>query len=128
MRNVPSLASPHLPDSEGDACDLDDGLIYLRFADPEHVEWQPEAGFIVWNLSRGDLSVLRNLGIYTQAPGSNGITLRRCSLVTPSVFDLVALSPGESAFYLVTGFAIGGESGLGFDSMGQLRTNDNPCP
>lgn len=49
-------------DDEGDICDLNDGTIYIRFNQPEYVEWQEEAGYSQWNCYRGDLALLRSDG------------------------------------------------------------------
>jgi hypothetical protein len=116
-------------DGVGDACDLDDQMIYILFGDPLFVEWQEELGFVRWNAYRGDLGVLKRLGEYTQVPGSNPLALAHCQLDRPFVEDPDDPAPGEVAHFLVTGIdATGIESGLGFDSSGQLRINGNPCP
>jgi len=114
-------------DVEGDLCDLDDGLIYILFHQPDYVEWQEEMGFTSWNSYRGDLAVLRGGGPYTQLPGSNALAGRQCALTDPWAFDGDDPAPGQAAFYLTTG-VFGGESGLGKDSAGNVRPNANPCP
>jgi len=114
-------------DIEGDLCDLDDGLIYILFHQPDYVEWQEETGFTSWNSYRGDLAVLRGGGPYTQLPGSNTLASRQCGLLDPWTFDDDDPAPGKAAFYLTTG-VFGGESGLGPDSAGNVRPNANPCP
>jgi hypothetical protein len=116
-------------DGQGDACDLDDGLIYvLGTEDKNRIGWQSESGFTSWNSYRGSLSVLRAMGHYTQAPGSNPLAARDCGLADPYVFDPLEPGPGEVAFSLVTGIAGGVESGLGTNSAGVPRANANPCP
>ena len=116
-------------DLEGDICDLDDGLIYILFDDPDTVSWQDEVGFDTWNSYRGDLDVLIETGVYTQPPGSNALAARTCGLGMPFVQDNINLTvPGEVAFYLVTGVASGIEGSLGTNSFGVARPNDNPCP
>lgn len=115
-------------DLEGDPCDLDDGLIYVFFAEPVRVEWQDEAGFDAWNSYTGDLAVLRATGVYTQAPGSNPLAARSCGLPNPYADDLGAPATGAVAFYLTTGMAGGVENSLGSNSAGIVRPNNNPCP
>lgn len=120
-------------DFEGDRCDTDDGLIYLFFESPENPEWQAEQGFDSWNLYRGDLAVLRNSCaaascLYTQAPGSNPIANMECGLNKTWMEDAEVQMAGTTAYYLTTGVSGGIESGLGQDSVGTNRPNDNPCP
>jgi hypothetical protein len=115
-------------DGEGDICDLSDGLILLRLSDNDFVEWQQESGFSSFNLYRGDLAVLRQSGIYTQNPAQVPLAAKTCAIADVSVFDGVALTPGQAVFYLVTGNGPGGESSLGTSSAGQPRPNANPCP
>lgn len=67
-------------DLEGDHCDLNDALIYVEFYQPEYVEWQPELGFELWNVYRGDLGVLAATGEYTQATGTNPLADRMCGI------------------------------------------------
>jgi hypothetical protein len=130
--NCVSAWNPNQTDSDhngvGDACDLNDGLIYIYSTDKEYREWQPEAGYTTWNSYRGSLSVLRATGQYTQAPGSNALAAHDCGVSDPHVLDLDIPAPGEVAFNLVTGVAGGVESSLGTNSAGVLRANTNPCP
>jgi hypothetical protein len=118
----------HDGDQEGDLCDLDDGMIYMRFDDRDSVQWQTELGFGAWNFYRGDLDVLRSQGLYTQAPGSNPIAEHWAGLTENWLSDPFAPAPGQAAFFLATGLSGGVESGLGRDSVGNERPNDNPCP
>jgi N-acetylneuraminic acid mutarotase len=116
-------------DGEGDACDLNDGLIYvLGTDDKNYAEWQAESGYTTWNSYRGSLAVLRATGQYTQAPGSNPLAAHDCGVSNLYVLDLDVPAPGEVAFNLVTGVAGGVESGLGTNSAGVPRANANPCP
>ena len=115
-------------DSEGDICDLNDGLIFIYSTDKNYREWQAESGYTTWNSYRGTLAVLRTTGQYTQAPGSNPLVARDCGLTDPYVVDLLVPDPGDVAFNLVTGVAGGVESGLGTNSAGVPRANANPCP
>jgi hypothetical protein len=115
-------------DFEGDACDLDDGLIFVFFNDPAQVEWQQESGYDTWNSYKGDLGVLRITGVYSQLPGSNDLVRQDCGLLSPFVDDAVAPNPGTAAFFMTTGMDGGSESSLGQDSAGNERPNENPCP
>ncbi len=114
-------------DVEGDLCDLNDGVIYILFHQPDYVEWQEETGLTTWNSYRGDLQVLRAGGPYTQLPGSNSLASRHCGLTDPWALDEADPLPGQAAFFLTTG-VFGGESGLGKNSSGVVRPNANPCP
>ncbi len=115
-------------DFEGDHCDLDDGLVYLLFSDTTQAGWQLEQGFDSWNFYKGDLDVLKALLLYTQLPGSNDLADRQCGLSAPSAVDADPPNPGKTAFFLVAGVSAGVEGGLGPDSGGEDRPNDNPCP
>jgi hypothetical protein len=129
--NCPAIANAGQSDldadSEGDRCDLDDGLIFIFFDDPALVEWHEEA-FNTWNSYRGDLGVLLAGGPYTQNPGLVPLAAQTCGLGNPSVNDLVALSPGQTVFFLTAGLAGNTEGGLGTDSSGLPRPNENACP
>jgi hypothetical protein len=115
-------------DGEGDLCDLNDGLIYVYSTDKNYREWQPESGYTTWNSYRGSLAVLRATGQYTQPPGSNPLAAHDCGVSDPYVFDAFVPNPGQVAFDLVTGVALGVESSLGTNSAGVPRANANPCP
>jgi len=114
-------------DAEGDRCDLDDGAIVPFFSAPDLLEWQAEQGFATWNVYRGDLSVLRSTGVYTQS-SSSPLALRACRLTIRSLLDHDTPPRGGAAFYLVTGSANGVEGDLGEDSAGRVRPNTRPCP
>ena len=116
-------------DGQGDPCDTDDGLIYVVGTDDKNrIEWQPESGYTTWNNYRGSLAVLRATGQYTQAPGSNLLAARDCSLGDRYVFDPLVPDPGEVTFNLVTGVMGSVESSLGTNGVGVPRANANPCP
>jgi thrombospondin type 3 repeat protein len=115
-------------DSEGDHCDLDDGIIYLVPSDPGYVTWQEEEGTTAWSAYLGDLGTLRATGVYTQVPGSNPLAARYCELNEPRIPDPGAPPPGSVRFVLVTGFTAGNEGSLGTDSAGVERPNTLPCP
>jgi hypothetical protein len=115
-------------DHEGDACDVDDGMIYLLFSDPSYVEWQEEWGFEKWDYYEGDLQVLRDTGVYTQLPGSNPIARQDCGLTDPWAADFDPPPAGTAAFFLVAGSSGGTSSGLGQDGQGTERPVVNACP
>jgi hypothetical protein len=115
-------------DSEGDLCDLDDGLILIRLSDEFTVDWQNESGYESFNSYRGDLSLLRSSGLYTQDPRAVPLASRECGLTSPGLFDAVTLAPGQAVFFLVTGVSSGIEGSLGTKSSGAPRPNSNPCP
>jgi len=112
-------------DWEGDICDLDDGVIYILFHQPEYVEWQEEVGYTQWNCYRGDIALLRSSGIYTQDAGAVDLAARYCGEDVAWVLDLDP-APGGAVFFLTTGLSP--ESSLGTDSGGVERTNASPCP
>ncbi|MBZ5640826.1 MAG: hypothetical protein LAO51_18975 [Acidobacteriia bacterium] len=114
-------------DGEGDACDLNDGLIYEWRDDKTSVSWQAEQGPTSWNLYIGDLDVLKATGVYTQAPGSNPLAQRQCGVSTTFADDLADPEVGKASFSLVTGVTAGAEGSLGSSSAGP-RSNQNPCP
>jgi len=115
-------------DNEGDTCDLNDGVILVSVTDQYFVEWQLEEGFQAFNEYRGNLTVLRQSGIYTQDPATTPLAERNCYLFDPFVVDGPGLGVGQAVFYLVTGVSGGVESGLGGNSAGLPRPNSNPCP
>ena len=114
-------------DGQGDACDLNDGLIYEWRNDKTSVSWQAEAGPTSFNVYVGDLAVLRATGMYTQLPGANALATRQCGVITTSTDDLVVPTAGEVSFSLVSGLTNGIEGSLGSATSGP-RTNANPCP
>jgi len=130
--NCPGLFNPAQGDFdgdlEGDDCDQDDGFICVTFEEPGRLLWQEEFGFLTWNAYRGDLSVLRALGAYTQIPGSNDLAGRECGMMDAYWDDSVEPGDGQVAFFLVTGVNGEGEGDLGTDSSGELRPNTNSCP
>jgi hypothetical protein len=114
-------------DGEGDACDLNDGDIFVWRDDKATVSWQAEQGPTEWNVYTGDLAVLRSTGVYTQAPGSNALADRQCHLGSTTAPDSNDPVPGSTSFTLVTGVTGGIEGSLGNGSGGP-RANTNPCP
>jgi len=130
--NCPSVFNPGQEDldadGEGDVCDLNDGLILVSLPNATHVAWQQESGFEFFNLYRGDLATLLSGGPYTQDPAGTASAARRCGLTEVTLMDDYSPVVNEAVYYLVTGVAGGIESGLGNDSSGNPRPNDNPCP
>jgi hypothetical protein len=114
-------------DGEGDACDLNDGLIYERRDDKTSVSWQAEQGPTSWNVYLGDLDVLKATGMYTQVVGSNPLAGRQCGMNSTVAEDLTVPDVGKVSFSLVTGVTAGVEGSLGSSSAGP-RSNLNPCP
>ena len=114
-------------DAEGDRCDLDDGVIYSWFPEPDLLEWQVEGAFTQWNVYVGDLAELRNSGAYVQPPGSNEVAAKHCGLSSNQLIDVTDPTPGQVAFYLISGVELGFESSLGSDSGGAERQNSSPC-
>ena len=130
--NCPDTPNPDQGDVNhdfvGDVCDLNDGLILIDLLDGATVGWQMETGFESFNLYRGDLSVLKSSGLYTQDPALVPLADRQCGLVDTAVSDSFDPPLGKCVFYLVTGVHLGVEGSLGTNSAGTPRPNDNPCP
>jgi len=118
-------------DDQGDACDLDDGLIFVLFQQPDYLDWQAESGFASWNVYRGDLDRLRRDGpvSYTQDPARVPLAAMHCDLATTWVAD-TDLPPGAAVHFLITGndAGTGLEGSLGLDSSGTERLHRFPCP
>lgn len=115
-------------DGEGDVCDLDDGTIYVLFRSRDGIDWQAESGWATWNVYRGSLKLLKATGIYTQDPTVEPLAARFCGLDATQMVEAFAPGPGSAVHYLVTGVNGAVEGDLGFDSAGNPRPNDNPCP
>jgi len=114
-------------DGDGDACDLNDGLIFEWRDDKASVSWQAEQGPTSWNVYVGDLDVLKATGEYTQTPGSNPLADRTCGAIATVANETGLPAPGEASFSLITGVTGGVEGPLGPSSSGP-RANANPCP
>jgi hypothetical protein len=103
-------------------------VILVSLPDGFLVEWQREAGFEAFNEYRGDLSVLRSTGVYTQDPATTSGALRTCDSTDTFAIDGPDPPAGRAFFYLVSGIAQGVEGNLGKTSTGAERPNANPCP
>jgi hypothetical protein len=129
--NCPFVVNPTQSDfdhdGQGDACDLNDGLIYEWRANKTSISWQAEQGPSWWNVYTGDLAVMRSTGVYTQVPGSNPLASRQCGVFATVANDPVLPAPGKVSYSLVTGVTGGVEGSLGSSSSGP-RANANPCP
>jgi hypothetical protein len=129
--NCPALHNPTQADldldSEGDVCDLDDGVILQLRSECDRIEWQAEAGFTSFHVYEGDLALLAATGEYTQAPGSNPLAQRTCHVTADFLADAGDPPLGSVQFALISGVAGGVESSLGSDSTGTERPNTQPC-
>jgi len=124
---IPNAGSDFDNDGVGDACDLDDGLIYEWRNDKTSVSWQAEQGATSWNVYVGDLDVLKAMGVYTQAPGSNALAARQCGVTEAFASETSIPAPGRASFSLVTSVIGGVEGSLGSSGTGP-RPNASPCP
>jgi hypothetical protein len=115
-------------DTEGDVCDLDDGVFFTDISSPENVMYQQEQGYTSFNIYRGAMSYFRSTGIYTQDPLLVSEAARFCGETGGVRYDPFVPSIGEAVYYLTSGVGVSGlESGLGADSNGTSRPNHNPC-
>jgi len=92
------------------------------------VGWTTDPDAQLYNLYRGNLSLLRAAGAYTQDPGAEPLAEKMCDLNANSESDAFAPPLGEVVFYLVSSDNGLVEGSLGWNSAGVERTNDNPCP
>ena len=129
--NCPAWYNPSQADSdgdgEGDVCDRDDGLIWEWREDRGSISYQFEENVSSWNAYGGDLEVLRQTGVYTQAPGSNPLANRHCGETTVRAWDPGIPPSGKVSYSLVTAVTSDGEGSLGSGTAGE-RPNTNPCP
>ena len=90
------------------------------------IEWTPagpsslQPGTLRWNLYRGDMSLLRSTGTYTQVALG-------CGLTSPQFADTTGPPSGKVFFYLAAGALPGLEGPLGSDSSGRARPSTRPC-
>ena len=83
-------------------------------------------------MTEGAIERKRKLSIRTKLAFASGsleeAMVLAANVATLAIIDTLEPGPGETAFMLVSGIVLGTESGLGEDSSGQPRPNDNPCP
>jgi len=115
-------------DGEGDACDLNDGLILFTLVGKGGVRWQQETTYQQFNLYRGSLDRLLTVWEYTQDPVVEPEAAHWCGLTTNQQSDSRKPPVGRINFYLVTGKNGTVESSLGTRSDGTERPNSHPCP
>ena len=127
--NCPTDANPDQNDrdhdGQGDACDVDDGVIEVWMNSATRVHFQLETGFDRFDVYLGDLGALRD----TDGDGAAqdyGACLAE-DLAGPDFDDPAVPSPGHGFIYLVTGRSAGTESGLGSASSGVPRPNPHDC-
>ena len=113
-------------DLQGDACDLDDGVIEVRLVSNRQVRFQQEAGFAAYDVYRGGVRALHDTD-HDGAAQDYGACFAE-NLAGPA-FDDTAIPPvGDGFLYLVTGRAANGaESDLGRASSGAPRPNAHDC-
>ena len=127
--NCPADANPGQEDRdadfEGNACDLDDGVIEVLLPSNTQVLWQQEAGFEAYDLYRGDLGALDDTDGDGAAQDYGSCFAE--NLAGPAFNDTANPAVGHGFLYLVTGRTGGVESGLGTASSGALRPNVHDC-
>ena len=127
--NCPADANPGQEDrdadSEGDACDLDDGVIEMRLPSNTEVQWQQETGFDAYDLYRGDIGALDDTDGDGAAQDYGSCFAE--NLAGPAFTDGATPAVGRGFIYLVTGRTGGVESPLGSASSGASRPNVHDC-
>jgi hypothetical protein len=135
--NCPTVRNRNQKDSdgdgEGDKCDLDDGKVggthtkkkkkahggIQEESDIYSCDWIAEMGALAYNVYRVLLSDLS---------ATNYGTCYRNDIVTTYTQLLEDPPVGDGYCYLVTVELSGGEGTLGYDSAGNERPNNFPCP
>lgn len=115
-------------DGEPDACDVDDGWIFLEMADPGTIHYQREVLFGAYNIYRGEMTVLRTppVSTYTRNPASTDAA-RWCDETAGALTDSWSPPAGLIVFYVATGTTSEGETFPGHDSAGAPRIVDPPA-
>ncbi|HET6278963.1 MAG TPA: putative metal-binding motif-containing protein [Candidatus Polarisedimenticolia bacterium] len=91
------------------------------------VAWQMMPSVPTYHVYRGDVSVLRDQGIYTQDPQLDPNAARMCGTQTSPEDDQFVPPIGKVVFYLVTADNGVLEGPLGTNGAGVPRPNTNPC-
>ena len=113
-------------DSQGDACDLDDGVIEVWMDSAILVRWQQESGYARYDVYRGDLGGLHDTNGDGAAEDYGSCFAE--NLAGPAFSDGSIPSPGHGFLYLITGRAsTGSEGDLGVASTGAPRPNVHDC-
>lgn len=112
-------------DAQGDACDLDDGVIEITMAGLQQVTWQQEIPYTSFNLYRGDLRSLHDAD-KNGAADDYGACLAE-NLSGPTFNDQSAPAVGHGYIYLVDANGASGETSLGTASNGAPRPNVHDC-
>ena len=73
------------------------GRIFIIATATTLYTWDDEPDFGLWNCYRGDLQVLKDTGVYTQAPGSNDLASRTGDLLEPGINDPDMPATGQCA-------------------------------
>jgi hypothetical protein len=128
--NCPDDANPGQEnrdaDAQGDACDLDDGVIEVRLDSSQQVRFQQETGYAAYDVYRGGLRALHDTD-HDGAAQDYGSCFAE-NLAGPTFEDPAVPQPGDGFVYLVTGRAANGaESDLGRASSGVVRPNPHDC-
>jgi hypothetical protein len=128
---------PRALDGDGDGVATPDigareneGPTRLGFMSSSIVLWDPSVDpSAVWNLYRGELSVLKATGVYTQDNVTAPDSRQWCGVNVSNVSDMDTPSAGATWFYLAV-VSAGVEGTLGFDSSLTSRpfTDPNRCP
>jgi hypothetical protein len=113
-------------DTQGDLCDLDDGVIEVWMEAANRIRWQQESGFDRYDVYRGDLGALHDADGDGAAQDYGSCFAE--SLAGPTFVDTGIPSPGQGYIYLITGrTAAGSEGDLGVASSGAPRPNVRDC-
>jgi len=112
-------------DTQGDACDLDDGVIEVWLTTANQVRWQQEAGFDRYDLYRSDLGALDDTDGDGAAQDYGSCFAE--NLTGPTFTDADRPAVGHGFIYLVTGRTAAGEGDLGTASSGAPRPNVRNC-
>lgn len=91
------------------------------------VTWQTLPTTPTYHVYRGDVSVLREQGTYTQTPQQHPNAAQTCGVMTSPENDPFVPALGEVVFYLISADDGFFEGSLGVNSDGVPRPNANPC-